>query len=285
MALRLRNISVSGSELAWSIERTFLTETVVTEDWLAGFGLDTVGTDNSAEHSTQTPGWVDLDAQLDLGSVNHAGFRQGYGNGTSPWYAMESLPSPAPRITWSPSGMEFETTQLDCARSSGAGCAPKFVWSRSVPPPAGHSVSANCEKKTAAPGTPSVDCRPYDVVCPNGDQVNGGPGRVKIGVSSSARGKPATFAQGETLSSTWRMRLQRTAGSDTELAPLRLTIPADPELAEVSAQLARQFTEPIAGWWAVCKPNTSCKSSFVERCLTQNPPMISQLAGLRDLPS
>ena len=116
IALRLRNISVSGSELAWSIERTFLTETIVTEDWLAGFGLDTVGTDNSAEHSTQTPGWVDLDAQLDLGSINHAGFRQGYGNGTSPWYAMESLPSPAPRITWSPSGMEFETTQLDCAQ-------------------------------------------------------------------------------------------------------------------------------------------------------------------------
>lgn len=280
------NISVSGSELAWVIERTFLVETVVTEDWLAGFGLNTVRTDNSAEHSTQTPGWVDPDAQLDLTSINHAGFRQNYGNGTSPWYAMESLPSPSPRITWSPSGMEFETTHLACARSSGTSCLPKFVWSRSVPSPAGHSVSTNCEKTTAAPGVPSVDCQPYDVVCPNGDQVNGGPGRIKIGVSSVARGKPASFARAETLTSTWRLRLQQTAGSSTELAPLQLTIPTDAELANVSAQLARQFTEPIAGWWAVCKFDITQTPFMLALLFTlRAPPMISQLASFGHLPA
>eukprot|EP00035_Acanthoeca_spectabilis_P012788 m.232337 g.232337 ORF g.232337 m.232337 type:complete len:811 (-) comp15713_c0_seq4:140-2572(-) len=249
------NLSVSGAVLSWTVSRTFARNTTVTDDWLAGFGMNPFKVTNSAERSTQMPGWMDLDALLDFDSPNRAGFKQVYSVSEPPRYNMESRAftpnstSRLPRISWSPSGMEFATIELSCARSSGALCTPKFVWSRSVPGPKGASRSATCDKKTPAPGLPEIDCRQYKVVCPNGDQVNGGPGLLKIGVSASVRGAPAAFVAGETLVATWSVQLEPTT-AERAAAPLLLSIPGDPELAAQSTQLARQFTEPVAGWWA-----------------------------------
>eukprot|EP01051_Picozoa_sp_SAG22_P007382 SAG22_NODE_518_length_9512_cov_5.735897_4_plen_968_part_00 len=171
----------AGSDtLTWQVTRTFLEDTDVHDDWIVSLGLDAVGATNAGfTQSAQMPGWIDIDMELDRDSENAAGFRKVYptgGQGFQPyWYALESNHSDQ-NITWSPSGMEF-ATEATC-ELNGKACSTRFVFTQAIEDTP--SISARCMNKTAPPGNPTIDCVPEAVVCPNGDQVNGGPTKVSL---------------------------------------------------------------------------------------------------------
>eukprot|EP01050_Picozoa_sp_SAG11_P004810 SAG11_NODE_317_length_10836_cov_7.445469_6_plen_274_part_00 len=77
--------------------------------------------------------------------------------------------------------------------------------------------------------------------------VNGGPTQIRVGLTTSARGKPARLRTGDVVVVSWSLRLQ----AARDVAPLVLEIPSDPALAGLSRRLSAQFSNPVVGWWAV----------------------------------
>lgn len=55
------------------------------------------------------------------------------------------------------------------------------------------------------------------------------------------------MAAGTAVTVVWTLQLRVAE----DVAPLVLSIPSDPELAWLSRRLAAQFSNPVAGWWAV----------------------------------
>lgn len=254
------SLALVGDSLEWNVSRVFARAGVaVTDDWLPSLVFDPSQVTNSASLSTQMPGWLDLDMELDSGSSGHAGFRKVYnsadGAASAAWYTLESA-NAAPNITLSPSGMEL-ATESSCARTlsaadggGGQPCAPRFVWAR--PSPSNPSLSAECYLDKGCVSVP--------VLCPNGDQVNGGPSLITIGLTSSVRGAPVVYSAGDSVATSWRFSLRATHCDNCtsrDVAPLLLDLPGDPQLAAQSRRLASVMTNPVAGWWVVSNSPSS----------------------------
>jgi hypothetical protein len=243
-------VSLTRSDtLRWEVTRSFQKAASVHDDWGVSLGLDADGATNAGfTASGQVPGWLDVGMELDRNSANAAGFRKLYpdrgGGKFQPyWYSLESNQSNQ-TITFSPSGMEL-ATEATCT-IDGQPCSTRFVFAQAIDMTP--SISANCQNRTPAPGVPAKDCIPEPVVCPNGDQVNGGQTQIRIGLTSVAvRGQPTQVRKGTTMVVAWELKLRRA----NDVAPLQLQLPSDPELGRLSRRLAAQFSNPIAGWWAV----------------------------------
>ena len=153
-----------------------------------------VGSFETVEH---VPPGFSLWRRGNADSSGHAGFRKPYNHAddfaSAAWYTLESAHA-APTITLSRSWMEL-VTATTCFRTLTAGGeeeesrAPRFVSAR--PSPNYRGLLADC--------CLDKGCASVQVLCPNGDHVNGGPSLIAIGLTSSVRGSPMNELLDSTL--------------------------------------------------------------------------------------